>query len=82
VIAIQIWSDGIVRGAVNGLDAQVLLDPFEEGFHQPAATVQLRHLPGAQAQGAVEFKLCAAYRARNCLLERWLRSTARQRAGQ
>src|SRR6476646_2373845 len=32
--------DGILRGAVKGLDAQVLLDPFEEEFDMPATTVQ------------------------------------------
>ena len=29
--------DGILRGAVEGFDAQVLFDPFEEQFDLPAA---------------------------------------------
>lgn len=32
--------DGVLRGAVKGFDAQVLLDPFEEQFDMPATTVQ------------------------------------------
>src|SRR5579859_4743981 len=32
--------DGILGGTVKGLDAQVLLDPFEEEFDMPATTVQ------------------------------------------
>ena len=32
--------DGVLRGAVKGFDAQVLLNPFEEQFDMPATTVQ------------------------------------------
>ena len=32
--------DGILHGAVEDLDPQVLLDPFEEQFHLPSAPVQ------------------------------------------
>src|SRR5665811_1014585 len=31
---------GVLRGAVEALDAQVLLDPLEEQFHLPSAPVQ------------------------------------------
>jgi len=33
---------GVVRVAIEGLDPQVLLDPFEEQFDLPAATIELR----------------------------------------
>ena len=46
--------DGIGRGAVEGLDAEMLLDPFEEQLHLPACLVereqvgrQQRHFPAA-----------------------------------
>ena len=42
--------DGVVGSAVEGLDAQVLLDPLEEELDVPAAAVQLRHLPSTQAE--------------------------------
>ena len=32
--------DGVLRVTEEGLDAQVLLDPFEEQFDLPAAAVQ------------------------------------------
>ena len=32
--------DGILRDAEEGLDAQVLLDPFEEQLDAPAAAVE------------------------------------------
>ena len=35
---------------VEGLDAQVLLDPFEEQFQLPAALVELRHAEGGQGE--------------------------------
>ncbi len=33
-------SDGVLRGAVEALDSQMLLDPLEEQLHLPAALVQ------------------------------------------
>ena len=33
-------SHGVLRGAVEALDPQVLFDPFEEQFHLPSAFVQ------------------------------------------
>jgi len=33
--------DSILAGAVEGLDKQVLLDPFEEQLDLPAAAIQL-----------------------------------------
>ena len=37
------WSlHGVLAGALECLDSQVLLDPFEEQFHLPAAFVNLR----------------------------------------
>jgi hypothetical protein len=32
---------GVLRCAIEGLDPQVLFDPFEEQFHLPAAFVDL-----------------------------------------
>lgn len=32
--------DGVLRGAIKGLDPQMLLDPFEEQLDMPAAAVQ------------------------------------------
>ena len=32
---------GVGAGAIKGFDAQMLLDPFEEQFDPPAATIQL-----------------------------------------
>ena len=32
---------GIVAGAIEGFDTKVLLDPLEEQFHLPAASIQL-----------------------------------------
>ena len=32
--------DGILRGAEERFDAQMLFDPFKEQFHLPAATIQ------------------------------------------
>lgn len=34
-------TDGVLRGAVESLDAQMLLEPFEEQFDLPAAAVEL-----------------------------------------
>ena len=34
--------DRVLGGPEERLDAQVLLDPFEEQFHLPAASVELR----------------------------------------
>ena len=39
---------GVLGGAIEGLDAQVLLDPFEEEFHLPAALVQFGNRQAVQ----------------------------------
>ena len=42
----DLGANGIVGGAVEGLDSQVLLDPFEEQLHLPAEFVE-----GGNAEG-------------------------------
>jgi hypothetical protein len=42
--------DRILRCAIESLDAQVLLDPFEEEFHLPAAFVELGNAQGWQGE--------------------------------
>ena len=40
--------DSVFRGAEEGLDLQVLLDPFEEQFDLPAGLVDLRDGDGRE----------------------------------
>ena len=42
--------DGVLGGAEDAFDAQVLLDPFEEGFDLPAAFVGLGDGDGGQGE--------------------------------
>ena len=37
----DLGANGVGPGAVKGFDAQMLLDPFEEEFDLPAATIEL-----------------------------------------
>ncbi len=41
-------SHSVLRGAVETLDSQMLLDPFEEQLHLPAALVQRADRQGRQ----------------------------------
>ena len=41
---------GILGGAVNGLDLQVLFDPFNKEFNLPAAAIEFGHLESGQVQ--------------------------------
>ena len=47
---IDLDTDGILRGAPELLDGQVLFDPFEEQFHTPAIAVQLGDCLGRGSQ--------------------------------
>ncbi len=40
----------VLAGAQESLDAQMLLDPFEEQFHLPALVVQLRDQFGLEGE--------------------------------
>jgi hypothetical protein len=58
---------GVLGKSVEGLDAQVLLDPFEEQLHLPAALVQLRNgkcgqgkIVGEKDQLATRFRIAVA----------------------
>ena len=37
--------DRIVGGSIEGFDAEVLLDPFEEEFDLPAASIAIGNVP-------------------------------------
>ena len=46
--------DGVFGAAVEGLDAQVLFDPFEEQFDAPAAALELGDGQGGQCEVVAE----------------------------
>jgi hypothetical protein len=46
--------DGVLGGAVKGLDFQVLFDPLKKELDLPAAAVEFGHLQGGQVQAVVQ----------------------------
>ena len=42
-------SDGVLRGAVEAFDAQVLLDPLEKQLHLPSAPVRAQMVSAGSA---------------------------------
>ena len=42
--------DSILGGAIESLDSEVLLDPFEKQFHLPSAAIQIGDRYGRQGK--------------------------------
>ena len=42
--------DSIVAGPIERFDAQVLLDPFEEEFDLPPATIEIGNVPSRESE--------------------------------
>jgi hypothetical protein len=46
----DLGAHGVLAGAIEGFDAQMLFDPFEEQFDLPAAVIELRNGKGGQGE--------------------------------
>jgi len=51
----DLGAHGVLAGAIERFDAQVLLDPFEEQFDVPATVVKLRKVRQAASRRAHSF---------------------------